>query len=358
MHYKVLLVAEGLEAKNSGIGRVARLMAKVLSETVPSNSWASLSLNDKNPVQYGNEKSFSARGSRLKFVIQVQAQALYSRFVLYDSLSMGRAHRLGPVRSRSYLVWMHGIDVWESARPAHLEVARRAEILMTNSHYTRDKTSALHNGLGHARVCWLATETDDAPCIQNITDDTPPTALLLARIDKNSYKGHFELIRVWPEVVAAVPGARLRVVGSGSGFEDVLRAVKASPFAANIDMLGYIAEENLEIAWKGVHILAMPSRGEGFGLVYIEAMRRGIPVIASVHDAGREINVHGLTGYNIDQDNQGELTAAIVSLLTDKQKSAQFGVSGQRRWREHFTYSAFRNRYRSVLLEVLEDAGK
>ncbi len=351
---RILLAAEGLEAKDSGIGRVARLMARVLSDEYPSDSWSSVTLNDKNLVRFRNEKSFSARGSRLKFVMQVQTQALRSRVVLYDSLSMGRAHRFGPVRDRPYLVWMHGIDVWEHARTAHMEVARRAEILVSNTHYTRDRASALRNGLDHAHVCWLGTETDDMPSMQTITDDTPPTALLLARIDKNSYKGHFELIRCWPEVVAAVPGARLRLAGSGSGFDQISEVVRASRVASQIDLLGYVPEDKLETAWRGVHTLVMPSRGEGFGLVYIEAMRRGIPVIASVHDAGREINVHGVTGYNVDQDNQGELTTAIVSLLTDQQRAAQFGASGQRRWHEHFTYSAFRSRFLPILRKALE----
>ena len=81
---RILLAAEGLEAKDSGIGRVARLMARVLSDEYPSDSWSSVTLNDKNLVRFRNEKSFSARGSRLKFVMQVQTQALRSRVVLYD----------------------------------------------------------------------------------------------------------------------------------------------------------------------------------------------------------------------------------------------------------------------------------
>jgi phosphatidylinositol alpha-1,6-mannosyltransferase len=88
----------------------------------------------------------------------------------------------------------------------------------------------------------------------------------------------------------------------------------------------------------------MPSRQEGFGIVYIEAMRRGLPVIASWQDAGQELNIDGNTGYNVDLDRPGELGARIADLLGNREKCAAMGAAGRQRWREHFRYSAFRSR--------------
>jgi phosphatidyl-myo-inositol dimannoside synthase len=87
--------------------------------------------------------------------------------------------------------------------------------------------------------------------------------------------------------------------------------------------------------------------------VYIEAMRHGLPVVASVHDAGQEVNLDGRTGYNVNLDRPDELPDRLIHLLRDPDHAAALGAAGQRRWAEHFRYSAFRERFRPHLREFL-----
>lgn len=286
-------------------------------------------------------------------MLRVQASGIRSRATLYDSLSMARAHFMGPAGSRPALAWMHGIEVWEHAWPVHLSVARRVNVLMTNSEYTRRRAAALHPGLERARVCWLGTETDEPIPERHRSHDINQTVLLLARIDVVSYKGHKELIEVWPEVVKRVPAARLLIAGGGPGLEAVKDLVRCSPVSSQIEVLGYIPEAEIQKLWARAMVFAMPSRGEGFGLVYIEAMRQGIPVIASRQDAGQEINVHGETGYNIDLGQPSDLVEALTTMLGDPEKSHAMGVAGRARWRHYFTWSAFKARFENILEEVV-----
>jgi phosphatidylinositol alpha-1,6-mannosyltransferase len=95
------------------------------------------------------------------------------------------------------------------------------------------------------------------------------------------------------------------------------------------------------------------ARGEGFGLVYIEAMRHALPVIASIHDAAPEVVQDGRTGYTVNLDQPDELPERIVYLLKNPDKAKQLGMNGQRRWAEHFCYSAFRGRLQPILREFL-----
>ncbi|MGA9824630.1 MAG: glycosyltransferase family 4 protein, partial [Methylocystis sp.] len=202
-------------------------------------------------------------------------------------------------------------------------------------------------------VCWLATEENDVP--ERASDfGGPPTVLILARVDTSEmYKGHVELIDCWPSVMAAIPDARLLIAGGGDGL-DILRArAGASAAASNIEFTGFLPQSQIDALWSRAHVFAMPSRQEGFGLVYIEAMRRGLPVIASTQDAGQEINLHGVTGYNVDLEREGELARRTIELLSNKALARQFGENGREHWRANFCFSAFRRRMEPILTEFL-----
>jgi phosphatidylinositol alpha-1,6-mannosyltransferase len=97
----------------------------------------------------------------------------------------------------------------------------------------------------------------------------------------------------------------------------------------------------------------MPSRQEGFGIVYVEAMRHGLPIIASVHDAGQEVNMDQVTGFNIDLDRPGELAERVILLLRDANLAQWMGIAAAARWREHFAWTAFRKRLEPILAEFL-----
>jgi phosphatidylinositol alpha-1,6-mannosyltransferase len=97
----------------------------------------------------------------------------------------------------------------------------------------------------------------------------------------------------------------------------------------------------------------MPSQGEGFGLVYIEAMRHGLPVIATDTDAAPEVVVHGQTGFTVNPKRPDELPDALIHLLRNQDEAVRLGETGRQRWAEHFRYSAFRTRFLPLLREFL-----
>src|SRR5262249_47814736 len=139
----------------------------------------------------------------------------------------------------------------------------------------------------------------------------------------------------------------------GSDLAAVRAHAARSRAVRHIDLRGFVAECDVEQLWAQATVFAMPSRGEGFGLVYVEAMRHGIPVIASVHDAAPEINVDGETGYNVDLARPHELAERLVHLLRDRDWSARLGANGRQRWERHFRFSAFRDRFLPLVAELL-----
>jgi phosphatidylinositol alpha-1,6-mannosyltransferase len=351
---RVLLAAQSLVAGNGGICRVARLMAKVLCELDRSGDVAAdgLTLGDATPPADLTLPVRAVRDSRARFVFECHRVAATHSHYLFDFLGMARANPRLPGFRRPALCYIHGIEVWEGTPTNRTKTARRMTDLVANSAYTRDRADRVHGGFARATVCWLATETDDpVPVVARRTG--PPTVLIVARTDELAYKGHRELIDCWPRVVGAVPDARLVVVGSGPGSDTLRSRAAATSAAERIEFRGFVPEERMADIWAESTVFAMPSRGEGFGLVYIEAMRHGLPVIAAIHDAAPEINLDGVTGYNVDLGRPDELGDRIVQLLRDEPLRARLGNAGRRRWAEHFRYSAFRTRFLPILAAFL-----
>jgi phosphatidyl-myo-inositol dimannoside synthase len=184
--------------------------------------------------------------------------------------------------------------------------------------------------------------------------DGEPTVLVVGRLEVGRCKGHDQLIACWAKVVSAVKGARLVIAGAGPDASRLRKSAAESPAKDSIEFLGFVREDDMAALWRRAHVFAMPSRGEGFGLVYIEAMRYGVPVIASIHDAGQEVNVDGETGYNVSLDRHGALGDRLVELLSSPSLLRQMGAAGRARWHELFRFSAFKRRFLPIFDAFLE----
>ena len=351
----VYLAAQSLSAGDGGMSRVARLVALVLHDEVLCGrlSAEGLSLRDSAEPKKLGFPVHLMKNSKLRFVAAAHRAALRPSHFIYDSLSLARAHCRLPGAQRPFLAWILGIEAWENARPVHLRCARRADDLVAISRYSRDRAEALHGGFSRARVCWLGTESDEAPSIAR-QDAGPPTVLTVGRIDEDNYKGHDALIDCWASVTSQVPDARLVIVGTGPGLPTLRQLASSSPAATRIVFRGFVPEEEMDKTWSEATVFAMPSRGEGFGLVYIEAMRQGVPVVASIHDAAPEVNLDGVTGFNVDLTDSSALPERLISLLTNRDQSRELGLAGQKRWTDYFRFSAFRSRFLPILDEFLD----
>lgn len=340
----MFLGAASFAPGNGGIARLARLTARALVQGGADLDM--LAYLDAEPFGILGRTPQICAGRKLAFLARCHLAALSNRSVFYDSVGVARAHPRIPGLAKPYGLWMCGIEVWEGAPPHAVATLGRATLPVAISHHTLQRYGELHGDLPAARVCWLGTE-EDAAAEVGAEASGPPTVLLVGRIDaaEQYSKGQHEMVRAWPAVVATIPDARLVIVGGGSGLEALRAAAAESPAANRIEIAGFVPEAGMAEYWRRAHLFAMPSRGEGFGLVYIEAMRHGLPVIASVHDAGREVNAHGETGLNVSLDEPDALAAAIVAVLSDPSRRRTMGEAALARWREHFSFSAFCARF-------------
>jgi phosphatidylinositol alpha-1,6-mannosyltransferase len=200
----------------------------------------------------------------------------------------------------------------------------------------------IHLGIGNA------PQALHAPSI------SPPFAVMLGRMTRTeSYKGHHEVIAAWPLVVRQLPDAQLWIAGDGDLRPDLERQALECGLGQAVRFLGPVSDQEKERLLARARCLIMPSRGEGFGLVYIEAMRQGRPCLVSTVDAGREVVNPPEAGLAADLDSPDDLARASCRLLGSGAEWDTWSLRARQRYEREFTALAFQNRLRVALLPML-----
>jgi phosphatidylinositol alpha-1,6-mannosyltransferase len=173
---------------------------------------------------------------------------------------------------------------------------------------------------------------------------------MLGRLLKSEdYKGHREMIDAWPAVRLQVPDAELWVAGDGNLRSELQNFVKELGMSSCIRFLGSVSEEEKLKLLQQARCLTLPSRGEGFGLVYLEAMRIGRPCLVSILDAGREVVGPPEAGMEVDPRDANALTEAVCQLLTPDESWRQVSLAAQARYESRFTAEHFQSRLSTAL---------
>ena len=129
------------------------------------------------------------------------------------------------------------------------------------------------------------------------------TALIVARMSAaERYKGHDALLDLWPGVLARRPDARLVVAGDGDDRPRLESRARSLGLSHAVSFAGRVSDARLNELYDECRFLVMPSRDEGFGLVFLEAMRAGKPCIGA-RGAAEEIIEHNVTGLIVDPGN-------------------------------------------------------
>jgi glycosyltransferase involved in cell wall biosynthesis len=147
-------------------------------------------------------------------------------------------------------------------------------------------------------------------------------------------KGHILLFRAFAAALEQIPELELHIAGRGP-MEPALRAFATElGLERRIHFLGQVVP--IQRALEGASIVIVPSLGEGFGMVALEAMERARPVIAAAIGGLVDVVQDGETGILVEPGEAEPLTRAIVELASDPARAARLGEAGRRRALEHF----------------------
>jgi phosphatidyl-myo-inositol alpha-mannosyltransferase len=159
--------------------------------------------------------------------------------------------------------------------------------------------------------------------------DGRPTVLFVGRLEKR--KGLKFLLRAWPMVLERQPTARLVVVGRGRPLEGYRRFARRQGWSADdVVFAGYVPGEDLPRYYQSCDVFCAPNTGqESFGIVLLEAMAAGAPMVASDIPGYKDVVSHGVEGLLVEPRNPGAIADALCRLLGNPELRASMRHAGQ-----------------------------
>jgi glycosyltransferase involved in cell wall biosynthesis len=208
--------------------------------------------------------------------------------------------------------------------------ARHADGVLTTSKYCRNAI-AKHYGVPLSRMR-VVPEGVDLSRWRRIAQerarlDAEPTILCVARQYPRKHIG--DLLRALPAVRRVVPNVRAIIVGDGPDHGSLVRLSYQLGLQRVVTFTGALSDEGLDEAYRRAHVFCLPSVQEGFGIVFVEAMACGLPIVATNSAAVPEVVPNGRAGLLTPPGDVEGLADALSSLLKDSATRAEFGRAGQ-----------------------------
>lgn len=266
--------------------------------------------------------------SKLWFGFRVLAFLWSKRpnLVVCGHINLAPVALLGSYITRTpYVVVTYGIESWDLKRVWHRASLRRAEVVATISRFTRNKLLDQLPELA-SRIYLLVNPVDGEEfypkprsadlCARHGLSSSDRILLTVSRLSASEqYKGYDTVIESMPRILTAVPNAKYLIVGKGNDRTRIERMVAERDLGHAVILCGYVPTEELIDYYNLCDVFVMPSTGEGFGIVFLEALACGKPVIVGNQDASQEAVLDGKLGSLVDPRDTRAIGDAVIGVL-------------------------------------------
>jgi phosphatidylinositol alpha-1,6-mannosyltransferase len=341
MFCRALCLAAGRWAKRNGTS----VSALVLNDIAPDARYV-----DDRYISY-----FGAGKSKAKFIQHYLRHILTTQYdwIIFGHVSLSPLALYAKTFNSKLktAVITYGIEVWQPLSPSQRKALQQADVVLAISDYTKEelvKHSSVPAHKIHIFPCALDPFWQTGVPLTT-QENLQPVMLSVTRMNKEDrYKAIDNVIRSLPAIVEKVGAVQYRVVGQG---DDVprLRALAAGlGMSRYVTFLGGVTDAELREQYGACSLFIMPSKKEGFGIVFLEAMAYGKPVIGGAHGGTPSVVKDGETGFLVDSADVEGIAQSITRLLGDEEMRETFGRAGQQRLLDKFTFESFERNLQEV----------
>lgn len=224
-----------------------------------------------------------------------------------------------------YWAIAYGIDAWNIQNPALQKALHQAERILTVSSYTRDRLLKEQN-LDPNTVLLL-------PCTFDSERFTPspkpvyllkrygiqpnqPIILTVARLSNaEQYKGYDQILQALPQIRQSLPNIHYIIAGKGDDVPRIEHLILKLQLQNCVTLTGFVPNRELCDHYNLCDVFAMPSKGEGFGIVYLESLACGKPTLGSNKDGAVDALCQGKLGVLVDPDDITEIAKSLIQIL-------------------------------------------
>ncbi|MBW4488026.1 MAG: glycosyltransferase [Trichocoleus desertorum ATA4-8-CV12] len=293
-----------------------------LDRSYPTQDWQQ---HPVSFVMYGNQPN---RLKTLHFALGIAISALKQRpkLVLCGHLNFAPvAYWLNRFTGIPYWILVYGVDAWEIKNSTKKRALQAAAKIISISHYTRDRlideqhldpnqfsllpvTFDAHRFQPASKPDYLLRRYNLAP--------TQPTILTVARLSRaERYKGYDKILEALPIIRQSIPNVHYVLVGKGDDRPRVEKLITQLGLQDCVTLTGFVSDQELCDHYNLCDVFAMPSKGEGFGIVYLEALACGKPTLGGNQDGAIDALCQGELGALVDPDDAVQIAHTIVQLL-------------------------------------------
>lgn len=314
---------------------------------------------------------FICCGSRMRWKAKLMFVAMSFWWVLQRPTCMVFGHvnlsRWGPLLRRilgvPYAVVTYGIDVWSLKELTKRKSLQQSTLVAAISRFTSSK---LREQLGLAEIMLFPPTVDGSrfpqgPKPVSLVDKYGlygcKVILTVARLDSTERdKGYDRVIAVLPQIRNKIKNLKYLLVGSGDDLSRVLQMIETLGLKETVVLPGFVANEELADYYNACDVFVMPSKKEGFGIVFLEALACGKPVVAGNQDGSRDALLDGRLGFLVDPEREDQLVNTITQVLEGTADPLLLNpVYLRRTVLEHFGFEAFCKRVEELFSRLCVD---
>jgi phosphatidyl-myo-inositol dimannoside synthase len=349
---------------NGGIQRVARHTCAALAwlSNDQHQRYKFFSLND--PVGIWGHKvgeiEFSLQGfgrQKVRFALSILASARKTKVAILghpNFAAFGLVFNAARPRVR-YSVITYGTDIWARLPRLSSYGFHAADKIAALTKFTACQIASLHK-IEPSKIICLPPALDPvfgagkaSRRLSLLPDYAAPILLTVARLARTEYKGVDKVIEALPSVLAAEPRTLYVVVGQGDDLPRLQQLASEVGVAEHVLFAGNATDDELPQYYAACDVYVMPSRLEGFGIAFLEAMALGKPVIGGRHGGTPDLLDEGVTGFLVDHSDVKTLTDRIIALLGNETLRLRMGEAARKCVAQNYTFEHFRQRLLSML---------